>query len=87
MTTIWGKIARMFGVPTGPLTDLLLTVDRARAMVQEAQIAVRSARAPVHSDAPQVVHLDEAKRHLQLAQQRLDHVMIVHTLDHEDLAA
>lgn len=74
----------MFGAPSGPLSDLLATTDRARALVVEALIAVRAARGPVHRDAPQVEHLDIAKRHLQLAQQRLGHVAIVHTLAADD---
>lgn len=70
----------MFGAGS-PLADLLATTDRARVLLTDALSATRSARAPVHRDAPQVEHLDIAIGHLQCAQRRLDHVMIVHKLD------
>jgi hypothetical protein len=73
----------MFGAGS-PLADLLATTDRARVLLMDALSATRSARAPVHRDAPQAHHLDVAIRDLQSAQRRLDHVMIVHTLDDVD---
>ncbi len=73
----------MFGAGS-PLADLLATTDRARVLATDALSAASAARAPVHRDAPQVEHLDIAIGHLRCAAMRLNHVMIVHTLDDVD---
>lgn len=65
----------MFGAAITARTDLELTVRRAIAMAQEAMIATRAARRPVHSDAPQADILERAASHLEDARIQLQEAL------------